>query len=78
MIVAALGLAAALLVIGMKAQEPVVIAMGGVLVLVAIYWAVRDEIACRGETFGACGVRGCRRCRPLFDRDNRHIPGSDR
>ena len=28
-------------------------------------------------TYGACGVEGCKRCRPLFDADNNVIPDTD-
>lgn len=32
---------------------------------------------CRSVTFyGSCGVEGCADCLPLFDADNREIPGT--
>lgn len=29
-----------------------------------------------GVFYGACGVAGCARCRPLFDADNNEIPNT--
>jgi hypothetical protein len=28
-------------------------------------------------TYGACGVEGCTRCRPLYDEANEPIPGTE-